>query len=1154
MPAASSQTPKSSAARALFVTLLAVIACVAVIRTIAPQTIGEQARRLVEDQLRKHYTQCEVHIGRGTYVPGTGFIFRDLTIRVPSETGSDQGWFLRSGAGPDGIAIGQMVVHADIDPSKLTGPNSPIKTQAVDLHDVDVTTRRLKNGQFSVASLWPPPSMGPGCPLVRINDAQVHLRGTESQSTLTSAWKTVQLAKNSATGIHSFVATGKADFADLLKLELKQTQDAAFQVTLTARNAHITPDLRKRLRDCLSISSDNLPIGSVLANVDATVRRMNDTSTFLVDVAVLDGEVNDPELPSIIQGVRGRVQLRPDRISILPSQAYIDDAICRVQGEVYWSGLDNWLNHTTQQASKPEPQIPWPPRVHFSGSEFRVVGEGLTLKPSMVNTLPEGLARLWERWQPSGRLDVDLKVQRGVPTPSQLTENASSPAAASHYLTRPKRLPDVSGSKWHLSGLVTCKGIDVRFDRFPYPVQQVVGPIKIEDGYATAEKLVGRAGGRRMHCGFQVPLKLHPDAIVPKDKTIIIQTEGAIPITADLVEALTPIDVGGAVPHQDSGLEQFVRSLRPRGNVELAAATIQTDSYGKTSRQFDLRFTNASLRYEHFPYPLYNVQGRVQVQDDLVRLIGFNAKNSGAAHVACDGWYRMPAKNAAVDNSELLLRFRVADLALDQSLKASLPQTSRDTWQSIAPTGILDRLDVTVQRRGKLPLVLNMSAQQAETNAATARSLAIRPSAIPYRIDIIGGNAHYEDGHVRLVNIRGAHDAARLVADGNCQRREDGRWQLSLDVQSGSRFSLDDELITALPQTMGQAMRSLDLRGPVGLRGSTDILLADEREPASGNWDILLQLEGNQIGDVGPVKAIRGELELIGQHDGQDLVAYGNAAIDSMHVDGLHLTSIRGPFSINGDELRLGMASQTPASIQSRLSTDTGITNTTPDKSNRRTPLVGRCFDGVLDLSGVAILSDGDFDVSLTLDGGKVAAFLSDVGYSGNDLRGRFDIRANVDGRLGDWDLLKGKGTTRLSDANLYQLPLIVQLLNLLSIKPTEDVAFTDGESEFTLYGEDVNFHRLQLWGNLVALDGGGTLSRQRHLDLSFNTRVSPQNLISKVISPLRDERYTLWTIDVDGPIGEPTISRHSLSGLGQTMETWFPGMVKQSTGTTLAR
>ena len=215
--------------------------------------------------------------------------------------------------------------------------------------------------------------------------------------------------------------------------------------------------------------------------------------------------------------------------------------------------------------------------------------------------------------------------------------------------------------------------------------------------------------------------------------------------------------------------------------------------------------------------------------------------------------------------------------------------------------------------------------------------------------------------------------------------------------------------------------------------------------------------------------------------------------------------------------------------------------------------ILERMFDGMMDLSGAVSLTSGDFDVGLSLGGGELNTLLAEMGQARSDLTGRFDFQIRADGRLGDMDLLKGSGRARLSGANLYQLPLVVQVLNLLRITPTEDVAFTDGEMEFTLFGEDINFNRLMLWGDLVALDGGGTVTRREQLDLSFNTRVSPQNLMSKVLSPLRDDRYTFWTIEVDGPVDGPTIRRHALSGFAQTMEDWFPGMVRSTTADTQA-
>ncbi|MCG8650200.1 MAG: hypothetical protein MI861_10215, partial [Pirellulales bacterium] len=66
---------------------------------------------------------------------------------------------------------------------------------------------------------------------------------------------------------------------------------------------------------------------------------------------------------------------------------------------------------------------------------------------------------------------------------------------------------------------------------------------------------------------------------------------------------------------------------------------------------------------------------------------------------------------------------------------------------------------------------------------------------------------------------------------------------------------------------------------------------------------------------------------------------------------------------------------------------------------------------------------------------------------------------------------------------------------------------------------------------------------RRRELDLTFNTRVSPQNSFTQVLRPLRSNHYTLWTIDVKGPLGAPEIERRALEGVGETLERLFPAI-----------
>ena len=83
----------------------------------------------------------------------------------------------------------------------------------------------------------------------------------------------------------------------------------------------------------------------------------------------------------------------------------------------------------------------------------------------------------------------------------------------------------------------------------------------------------------------------------------------------------------------------------------------------------------------------------------------------------------------------------------------------------------------------------------------------------------------------------------------------------------------------------------------------------------------------------------------------------------------------------------------------------------------------------------------------------------------------------------------------------------------------------------------------LKLWGSLIALQGHGMLDRRRELELTFNTRVSPRNTFTRILGPIIDQRYTLWTVDVTGPLDDPSIERRALEGVGQTIERLFQGM-----------
>lgn len=1129
--------PRRKAGR-LKTAVVLVITCILtgfLVQSLLPQTVGEQARRYFEKTLDEHYADWDVTIQRGTFQAGTGLIFESIEISPKtSRANLVSKWWSQQPA----VKIERLTVFADLDPQKWMSGDSPLSTRRVAIEGVVANVQVAQDNGISLETLYPLPQMGPACPQIDLYGVVTNVTfeaaasrealdgNSEPRSTSAATqpiqlrWSDIAISTETSSDESARItgasrerklvfARGDSNFSGPIELaydKLQEGSDEQLRLKTTIKDCHIDDAIIARVRSRISKWLPAKARVSLHGDLSAEYIQQNETDQFELDLVVHDGNLDDPRLPSKIRQARGRIQITPEQIKLFPTQANFGDAHCTLRGTAA----------LVRQS-----------RTNFDlgPTDFHFTGEGLTLDRPFAEAMPEKLHDLWQKFQAHGRLN--------------LRAHASNPAP-------------LRSKAWTLQSEVDIRGIDVQFDKFPYPVEQLVGTIRIDNGFAVAEQLTGRAGGQRVNCGFRVPVRLDPDAPKVHTKQVTIQTEGSVLIDDALITSLTPREAqasdqgnvsattGGLIETSSSRsvskVEQFVRSLRPRGVIEWATATLETDAYGNSSRQFDFRVSGGTLRYDKFPYPLYNVEGRVQIKDDLVRMIGFTANNAGSAKVDCNGLYRIPNPAAAMKaDSELNLRFQIADLSMDQSLRVSLPESTRHIWDSLSPGGTLDQLDVHVHQSGTNPLDLTLVADQNESGQVTPDSLSLRPVAVPYRIDIVGGHVEYRDNEVRISNLRGRHDGSRMVADGTCIQHPSGRWLLAMDLHSGCRLVPDEELMAAMPEQVGRAMRALDLRGPISLRGKTNLLMAnDDTSTPVIDWDLLLQLEGNRIADVGPVHSLRGEIQVQGVRDAEVLQAVGNIALDSMHAYGLQITSLRGPFSITNEQLRLGENARLPSP--------------NPDPNGGGVPIVGALFGGKISLSGGVLLSSGDFEIDAALANAQIATCLAEIGQHRTGITGRFDGDSHLEGRLGDLDLLKGNGRGSVSGANLYQLPYLVQVLNLLRIKATEDVAFTNGETEFSIFGEDLNFNRLVLWGDLVALEGGGTLSRREHLDMSFNTRVSPQNLFSKVINPLRDNRYTLWTIEVDGPIEAPTIRRKSLSGITQTMEDWFPGMVRSTT------
>jgi hypothetical protein len=782
--------------------------------------------------------------------------------------------------------------------------------------------------------------------------------------------------------------------------------------------------------------------------------------------------------------LRGVVTCYPGKVVIESGQGYWGKARLNVAGDLS-------LGVTTAAGS---PALL---------GDFAVSAENLLLDNSIAALLTPKLHEQWLKFLPQGIVDV------------------------------PESRITLADGKVNATGTVVCKGVDVDFDKFPYPVRHITGRIELREGRIRSQNILGQIGGQTLHCLFDLPQKpqLNPSGLVH------MATNAPIAIDAELLEALTPRG------QTESPLEGFVRSLQPGGAVRLVRGTLSTDADGTKHQEFELDVSDGNMRFERFPYPLYNVAGKVLVKDRLVYLRDFHGANVNGGSITCNGHYVIGKKieptmvrashvnalaQGALPNHGLELRFKASRIALDESLRSSLPDYSQQTWSQLSPSGVVDQLDVTlIQPHLAAPIELAIRGKQFESRQSQADVLRLQPVSLPYRLDIIDGLVRYENGEVIIDSMRAEHGQSLVSTAGSCRKLANGRWLLSLDLHSGSRLIPDAELINALPESMRSTIRSLNLRGPIGLSGQTQTLLSSDEFPdPEFGWGVLLQLEGNRIGDVGPVHSLRGELTINGRKNAQGFYADGEVRIDSMHIEDLQITGIRGPYRINDTSLTLGGVPNAPRQGQAPLNP---------------APIEGRLFGGSVAIRGGMNLSDAAFAVNMSLQNAKLAEVLSEFqdakGELPTDSSGNLSAQMYLEGILGTKELLRGNGKAAVNGAKMYELPLVVQLLNVVSITPTEEAAFTNGEAVFNLNEDLIVFEDLKLYGSLIALHGSGMLDGRKELNLRFDTRVSPRNTFTRIVRPLGDQPYTLWTIDVNGPLSDPKVKGRTLEGVGNTFQ-----------------
>jgi hypothetical protein len=656
------------------------------------------------------------------------------------------------------------------------------------------------------------------------------------------------------------------------------------------------------------------------------------------------------------------------------------------------------------------------------------------------------------------------------------------------------------GRQWTPELRLRCLNVSFTHHKFPYRLDHGRGMLQVKDGLLQMS-LSAYSENQAVRVDAEV-------RNVFSDPSGWVEAKGEeLPIDQKLLIAL---------PERS---QAFVRSLDMRGTISFEYR-LSRDAPNEPSHQhLTIRLNRCWIRYDKFPYSLANVRGTLEMVDGNWLFRNLEG-NNGASRVKGEG--TLVATSAG---NELLLHFRAAEVPLEEELRDALQPAMRQVWNVLKPRGVIDL--VADMRYLEQTNQFDVSVR-AEPRMDVS---SIEPVQFPYRLEKLQGVLTYQGGRVTLEHCRAEHGAMKVATTGFCSFLPDGGWQLHLGGLTIDRLRVDRELMQAVPTRLRKVLADLNPSGPISLCGTFDMVRGgNPDEPVRSQWDTRLGLQ--QVGvDCGTrLDNIHGNVSLTGGFDGQNFYSRGEFALDSLSYKDQQFTQILGPFWIDDQQALLG-------SWVGRRENRIQAGNGQPETPLR--PLSAKIFGGnVYADAWVAFGAQPRYGIQASIVDADLTRCAREITGGHENLRGRVQGAVELRGFGRTCHNLSGHGNFHLRDANIYELPAMISMLKILSIRAPDANAFSKSDIDFRVEGEHIYFEKLDFNGDAISLLGKGEMNLQGETRLTFTAVVGRAELGMPVLRNIftgASQQFML--IHVGGNLQNPDIRKEAFPGVNQALQ-----------------
>jgi hypothetical protein len=548
--------------------------------------------------------------------------------------------------------------------------------------------------------------------------------------------------------------------------------------------------------------------------------------------------------------------------------------------------------------------------------------------------------------------------------------------------------------------------------------------------------------------------------------------------------------------------------FRPQGYLDASGSIRRVNSAATTEYDLQASIYDCVVEYESFPYVVSDVNGRVNIRTQGVSILHVEGVH-GTAHIEIRGEVQRHSSGYEAD-----LNLACTTMPIDGDLYAAFPAKFRRVWQMFEPQGtarLRSTLHYEVDDKG--------SRHRHRTQLLIENGGAVF-SGFPMPLKHMSAELVLSDQRAELINLSATSGGGTIHLDGSVDtslEQPSGMFNLSAED-----FRFEEALYRALPESIAGSLRGMSAGGRFDLRLRP--LQFEPEEQGRWNWTFsgTVQLKdvsadlGMELRNTSGVLEGQGSVNSRGRA-GMNLIA----KLDSARCAGWDLRNINTRLLLSPESTRLeirdGVADAYGGEVGGFATIDMG----------------GRASTYQASITAREVRLDRYLEEMPT---GKSTAT-----GGGPHAQGKLFGNMFLRGRTGPGGYREGAGEMYVRAAQVWKLPLIMAIFQVLNLTPDENV-FHDGRLKFFLNNDTLTFSQIDLQGRAVSFVGGGKMDLvTRAIDVTLLAG-SPLRLRIPILTELLEKASReFMEVRIRGTVEHPKIQPQPLRSLKKTLQTIFP-------------